>query len=274
MSHANHPSRPPAAPRPRNLRLLVWLLLVATIGPCAYLEAPREVSRWYLAAAQVEREAGRKELADRQMSQAERWSPDDPAILLARAEWRRQDGQYASALEDVDAVNDRSPENPAILVLRSQILQHLGRHDEAVADWKSLDRMSMTSGIPSRPMALNGLAYARAVGNLELDEALKGVEEALVMQPGDPMVLDTRGFILYRQGKHEAALSDMNPAVIDIEKLLKARSSDRRTLEEGVAVVRYHRALVLEKLGRYAEAKLDRARAKQLVGREPDETLF
>jgi hypothetical protein len=45
-------------------------------------------------------------------------------------------------------------------------------------------------------------------------------------------------------------------------------------LIQGVAAVRYHRALVLEKLGRYAEAKLDRARAKQLIGREPDETLF
>ena len=274
MSNANHPSRPPAAARPRSLRLLVWLLLAATIGPCAYLEAPREVSRWYLAAAQVEREAGHKELADQQMSQAQRWSPDDPAILLTRAKWRMEDGNHSAALEDCNAVDERIPQNAAVLSLRSEVLQHLGRHEEAVADCKSLDRMSVTSGIPSRVDALNGLAYTRAVGNLELDEALKGIEEALVMQPGDPMLLDTRGFILYRQGKHEASLTDMDPAVVGIEKLLKEPSINRRSLIKGIAVVRYHRALVLEKLGRYAEAKLDRARAKQLIGREPDETLF
>ena len=232
------------------------------------------MSRWYLAAAQVEREAGRKELADQQMSQAQRWSPDDPAILLTRARWHREDGEYLAALEDVNSLNERVPDNSVILIERSQILQHLGRHNEAIADWKSLDRMSMTSGIPSRPMALNGLAYARAVGNLELDDALKGVEEALVMQSGDPMFLDTRGFILYRQGKYPESFADMDRAVIDIEKLRRETSVDRSSLIEGVAVVRYHRALVLEKLGRYAEAKLDRARAKQLIGREPDETLF
>jgi tetratricopeptide (TPR) repeat protein len=248
--------------------------LAATVGPCAYLEAPREVSRWYLAAAQVEREAGHKELADQQMSHAQRWSPDDPAIFLARAEWRREDGQYLAALEDVNSVNERIPDNPAVLIERSQILQHLGRHDEAIADWRSLDRMSVTSGIPSRPMALNGLAYARAVGNVQLDEALKGIEEALVMQPGDPMFLDTHGFILYRQGKYSESITDMERAVIDIEKLLREPTKDRPLLIQGVAAVRYHRALVLEKLGRYAEAKLDRARAKQLIGREPDETLF
>ena len=36
----------------------------------------------------------------------------------------------------------------------------------------------------------------------------------------------------------------------------------------------YHRALVLEKLGQSEKAKSDRERAKELIGREPDETLF
>jgi hypothetical protein len=48
----------------------------------------------------------------------------------------------------------------------------------------------------------------------------------------------------------------------------------RDLARQGAAVLHYHRALVLEKLGRFAEAKLDRARAKRLIGREPDETLF
>ncbi len=268
-SHAS--SRPSA---PRRIRLWVWLLVAAMIGPCAYVQAPREVGRWYLAAAQVERDAGNREVADRFMARAQSWASDVPGLLLMRAQWLQKDGQYEPALEVLNDLDDRLPDNPTILALRSEVLQHLGRHEEAIADWKSLDRMSLTGGIPSRPEALNGMAYARAVGNLQLDEALAGVEEALTIEPGDPMILDTRGFILYRQGKHIAALEDMDAAVKGVEHWLKAPPPNRFISKQGVAVVRYHRALVLEELGRFAEAKLDRARAKVLIGREPDETLF
>jgi tetratricopeptide (TPR) repeat protein len=276
MSHvpAPRPARPGAASAPRRIRLWVWLLVVAMIGPCAYVQAPREVGRWYLAAAQVQREAGHREVADRYMARAQSWASDVPGLMLMRAAWLREDGQYETALDVLNDLNERLPDNPAILVERSQVLQHLGRHEEAVADWKSLDRMSLTGGIPSRPMALNGLAYARAVGKLELDDGLKGVEEALTIEPGDPMILDTRGFILYHQGKYEASLADMTAAVVGVEKLFDRPPGEQRIDKQGVAVVRYHRALVLEKLGRFAEAKADRARAKMLIGREPDETLF
>jgi hypothetical protein len=40
------------------------------------------------------------------------------------------------------------------------------------------------------------------------------------------------------------------------------------------AVFYYHRALVLEKLDRQSDAQKDLARARDLIGREPDETLF
>jgi tetratricopeptide (TPR) repeat protein len=253
------------------LRLWIWLLVLAMVGPCAYVQTPREIARWYLAAAQVEREAKNKELADQYITRAQAWMPE---ILLMRSQWRHEDGDYSAALDDLTALAEHFPDDPAILSARATEYQHLGRHDEAIADWKSLDRLSMTGGIPSREQALNGLAYARAVAKRELDEALKGVEEALKIAPRDPMILDTRGFILYHQGKHDAALADMNEAVKGVEDLYKQPPTSRRIDAQGVAVVRYHRALVLEKLGRFAEAKADRARAKLLIGREPDETLF
>lgn len=275
----SQPAVPDNSPRPsqpasRRIRVWVWLLVLALVGPCAFVQTPREVGRWYLAAAQVEREAGREQLADQYMSRAQDWAPDLPVILLTRAAWRREDGQYQAALDDLKQLRESLPDEPVVLVEHAQALQHLGRHDEAIADWKVLDRMSLTGGVPSREQALNGLAYARAVGKLELDEALKGVEEALKIVPRDPMILDTRGFILYHQGKYDAALTDMNEAVRGVEVLYKLPPASRRIDAQGVAVVRYHRALVFEKLGRFAAAKADRARAKLLIGREPDETLF
>ena len=95
-----------------------------------------------------------------------------------------------------------------------------------------------------------------------------------MFQPGDPMFLDTRGFILYLQGKYEASLVDMNAAVVGIEKLLDERTptaarSKRRS--QWFAIT--ERSCWRSSAG-MPRPKLDRARVKQLIGREPDETLF
>jgi len=275
----SQPAVPDNSPRPsqpasRRIRVWVWLLVLALVGPCAFVQTPREVGRWYLAAAQVEREAGREQLADQYMSRAQDWAPDLPVILLTRAAWRREDGQYQAALDDLNALVEQFPDNAEILSERTAVLQHLGRHAEAVSDYKKIDRMSLTGGIPPRAEALNNLAYIRAVGKLELDEALKGANEALHIEPSNPLYRDTRGFILYQQGKYEPALVDLTAAVQGVEDWLKTPPRGYPIKAEHVAVVRYHRALVFEKLGRFADAKADRARAKLLIGREPDETLF
>ncbi|MCI0356986.1 MAG: hypothetical protein L0211_00680 [Planctomycetaceae bacterium] len=359
------------------------------MGPCAYIEAPREVARWYLAAAQVEREDGRKELADKHLSRATQWMPNEPQILLTKANWQMEDGdleaalatcdrvvelrpedfnarfarsqvldrlgkesealadwktidrlsqtrglslaelewalqsiqadrdagrkaeayerlglvidwspaepsllltrarwrildeEYAAALEDCNRAHELEPENAETLYLRSQVFQHLGRHSDAIADLKTLDRLSQIRKSINRVQVLNGLAYARALGNVELAEGLKGVSEALRSLPDDPAILDTRGYLLYRQGEYEASLRDMDEATPRADDEFKRRygpsskpSPQRDLMARNVAVIYYHRSLVLQKLGRDDEAARDRSRARQLVGREPDETLF
>jgi tetratricopeptide (TPR) repeat protein len=390
-------TQPSPPPRPgRGLtRLMIVLLIAITVGPCVYVEAPREVARWYLAAAREEREAGRNDVAEKKLEQALKWTPDsadlllerarwrlfdgdlkaaladcqrvaelrpddfrmlfvrsfvlqqlgrhdeaqadwkaidrlsrvrgvsreeweiarlaiaedrqagrkeqayerlgmligwtpgEAALLFQRAQWRKADRQYAAALDDYNAILKLQPDNPQMLVLRSEVLQHLGRHKEAIADWKALQKMS-ADGKVDRTMVLNGLAYARAVGNVDVDAGLKQANEALEAEPGDAAILDTRGFLLYRQGKYDAALKDMNAAVKgmdkDYQQWLHAKSqrspTDKLLVSEpslpelNLAVGYYHRSLVLEKLEETEKAEADRLRAKKLIGREPDETLF
>ena len=269
---------------------MVLLLLVVLTAPCVAALVPREIALWHLIAAQEDRAAGQKNEAYDHLQDAAGWSPKNAGLLLQRAAWRLEDGQIEAALTDANAANELAPDNYTALLVRAQILQQLDRHAEAIQDWKTIDRLSQTRGIPDRATALNGLAYARAVGKLDLGDALKNVNQALELAPQEPAILDTRGYLLHLQGQSEQALPDMDAAVKGMEADLPRQKSppaaSRSVLsadidldglnnpEQGVAVVRYHRALVLKALGREKDAQADLDRAKKLIDREPDEKLF
>jgi hypothetical protein len=103
--------------------------------------------------------------------------------------------------------------------------------------------------------------------------------------------LDTRGFILTKLGKYEAAQADLDEAISYVNARRKYYQSNRKELSSQFrlyrdyvaeqkkwnqhdAVLFYHRSLNLEKLGRTAEADRDFAMARLFAGRQPDETLF
>lgn len=106
--------------------------------------------------------------------------------------------------------------------------------------------------------------------------------------------LDTRGFVRYRLGEHAQAAIDLDQAVKLVEpganSFLKnqgefrkrsryAQEVNRRFPGEAeqvrtLAVLLYHRGLNRQKLGREAEANADFARVRELIGKEPDESLF
>jgi len=269
------------------MALLLFALIAA---PMLVSWVPREIGRWHLAAALENRTAGERERAYQNLQVAIDWDAEQAAYYLQRAEWRTDDRDYEAALADCNRAFDLVGENVTILQARAQVYQHLARHGAAIADWKRIDKISETSGKPTRAEALNGLAYARAVGKLELSEGLQNVEEALQLEPGTAAMLDTRGYLRYLNEEYAAALTDLDPAVKQVEAeyaalqkvekegqaLVSNTQVERMTkhMQFNIAVIRYHRSLVLDKLDRPADAKKDRARAKALIGREPDETLF
>jgi tetratricopeptide (TPR) repeat protein len=293
MSLPTSPATRRESPPARRVSMqFLWLMILVSLVPLVYLQFPREVSYWLLAAAEQARANGNAELATQRLQKAFSWNPDDPWLQVQEVQWLIQDEKYLEALKVSDVLAERFPQEADILQLRMSIFQHLERHEDAIAAARALDQMSLTSGRPDRAMALNNLAYARAVGNLDLEQALKEVNEALVIQPAHPSYLDTRGFILYLQGNYKAAHEDLDAAVKRMAKLQQgaaaspsagleryadsadAAQSFQQSLNTAIAVTLYHRALNLEKLGRFAEAKVDRARVKKLIGREPDATLF
>lgn len=268
--------------------ILAILTLVAV--PLVVKQAPREVARWYQAAAFESRLDGQAERAYQQLSQAAAWDPANLDFAVLRATWLREDDRTQEALAACDSTLQANPEHMAALAERSQILQQLGRFADAVADWKTISHVNEQSSVLPDVLVWNALAYARAVADLELAEALADAERAVARIPESAALLDTRGYVYYRLGKDADAKRDLDKAVAlaDAQRAPLANAppknrssqtdsrewdSERKRLDNELAVIIYHRSLVLERLGDVSAAEADRARVRQL-GFTPDEHLF
>ena len=87
------------------------------------------------------------------------------------------------------------PTHILALLNRSQAFQHLGLHKEAIRDWKKLVELGRSAPDHQRAVLLNGLAYAQALGNVELKEALENIIQAINLAGENAAMLDTRGYI-------------------------------------------------------------------------------
>ena len=298
------PQATPVAPQPgsmpprrRRVRLTLWLLLFLAVS-FAIVQAPLEVGRWRLASAVRLRQKNEKAAAYAELEKAIASFPKSPELLLQRAEWRLQDGQRDEALADCDRAIELAGGNESAYRIRGELLFKAREFHGAVEDFKKVETYSRRSGRPPLHDALNQLAYAQALAKIDIEEALNKANEALDIMPADSqtagteeyyhrgMILDTRGYLFYLNKDYDKALEDMNDAIKRIEERLGKSAAGKgnlgtsldsaglKALAEGTAVMYYHRSLVLAALDRNDEAEKDRAKARQLIGREPDESLF
>lgn len=268
-------SRTPRGPTPRP-RPLPWRSLILVtgmfLGFLAVLNGQREIGAWHRAAAEelwTEAEIARlhkdparaaeyREKAFAKLEEALTWSPGEVNWRLTRANWNFESAKYQAALEEYDLLLRSFENNSGLLEMRMNVLQKLGRHAEAVEVARQLDVNSKNSGNPSRANAQNTVAYVKAVGNIDLKDALLRAEESV--QSGHRLLakykkdnaaevgfltqlyraffgidnklrdidtqqqlcmrLDTRGFVHYRLGNYVQALADLDPAAKDYEELL------------------------------------------------------
>lgn len=266
-------------------RLVILGTLALVLGPLLYAWFPKEISRWYEASAIKKYFDGDLTGASDDLDQALGWDPENPSAYRLRAGWRFDDGDYVRALEDFNRALELSHGDSRTYQKRSLVLHHLGRHQEAIEDCKKLVELNKHGSASARATVLNQLAYARALGNTELDEALKDVEKALELEGENAAMLDTRGFIHYLRDDIESAKRDMDAAVqrldadlreaLDPNRVVDQREFERRAklVGQNEAVIRYHRALVNDKIGQTDQAEEDRQRVREL-GYEPNEELF
>ncbi|MFO0821377.1 MAG: hypothetical protein U1A77_25765 [Pirellulales bacterium] len=274
-------------------RVVILLFVLLVCGPLLFSQFPTEVARWHQAAAVEAFLDGNLDQARQSLAQALEWAPGDVWLLVQRASWERELGNYEQALATCEEALERGDVPLRVYWERSQIYQHMGRWQDAVEDWRKIESIVQQGGVAmSEATVLNGLAYARALANIELDEALRDVNRSLELTGKQAALLDTRGYIHFRRGAFESARADLNEAISLLEAEQRSGGSQDKTKgretthedpreerrlkkerDHTLAVLLYHRLLILEELEAEVEADMDRKRIVEL-GFEPSEKLF
>jgi tetratricopeptide (TPR) repeat protein len=158
----------------------------------------------------------------------------DIRLTVAESHLLRDVGRHDEAYAFLAKALDGQPDQTELLYETSLAAEKLG-HLETVE--RLLRRLIALK--PESPQGYNALGYTFADHNIRLDEAAELVDKALALAPDDSFILDSKGWVLFRQGKLDAALETLKKAY--------AKQPD--------AEIAAHIGEVLWKLGRTDEAK-------------------
>ena len=154
-------------------------------------------------------------------------------LVIGEATLVRDNGDVAGAFNLVDAALKKDPSSILLRYERGMLAERSGR--------MALFEQSMREVIkrdPKYAQAYNALGFTYADRNIRLKEARTLLEKALALSPNDPFILDSMGWLYYREKNYAVALEFLNRAV--------ALRQDPEIVE--------HQIVVLKAMGRDDEA--------------------
>jgi tetratricopeptide (TPR) repeat protein len=155
-------------------------------------------------------------------------------ITLMKAELLNQQKRYQEAYDELSAVLAEQPDSKELLYTRALVAERIGKLDVLESDLKKI-----LANYPDNAEALNALGYTLLSFSGRLAEAEQYLLQALKLQPDEPVILDSYGWLLFKQGKPEQALRYLEQAYA-------------KQKENEIAA---HLAEVLWSMGRKDEAK-------------------
>lgn len=118
-----------------------------------------------------------------------------------------EQGQQQQAATAIDQALLQHPNNVQIRYARAMLMDSQGNTAEAVQDLKQIVRDDANNAV-----ALNALGYILTVRTDRLFEARQMIGQALELEPENPAILDSMGWLLYREGKLQQALDYLSRA--------------------------------------------------------------
>lgn len=135
-------------------------------------------------------------------------NPDQEVqVTLAEAQLLRDAKRYPEAFDFLGAALKSDPDQPDLLYDYALTAEKVDRMDVLEASLKELIKVQ-----PDRAHAYNALGYSLADRNLRLPEAKKLIEKALELSPDDSFIVDSLGWVQYRQGDLKSAAQTLRRA--------------------------------------------------------------
>jgi tetratricopeptide (TPR) repeat protein len=128
-------------------------------------------------------------------------------LTQAEAQLLREASAYQEAFEILGRALDKLPDYPELLYDHAMAAEKVNRLDVLESNLRKLIALR-----PDHAHAHNALGYTLADRNERLDEARQLIETALRLAPDDPFIMDSMGWVLYRQGQIPEALDYLRRA--------------------------------------------------------------
>lgn len=128
-------------------------------------------------------------------------------LLQAEAQLLRDAHEYQQAFNLLGEALAKQPDAPDLLYDHAMAAEKLNRIDVLEANLRQLIKKQ-----PENAQAYNALGYTLADRNERLPEARALIETALKLAPDDPFIMDSLGWVLYRQGLNKEGLDYLRRA--------------------------------------------------------------
>jgi Flp pilus assembly protein TadD len=134
--------------------------------------------------------------------------PDEQAQLtVAEAQLLREAQRHQDAFQLLSEALQKEPDQPELLYDVALTAEKLERFDLLESHLRKLIQVR-----PDHAHAYNALGYSLAERNMRLNEARTLIERALEISPDDYFIMDSLGWVLYREGDLKGAAEQLRRA--------------------------------------------------------------
>jgi tetratricopeptide (TPR) repeat protein len=147
------------------------------------------------------------ELLDHLVTEAPQRAPE---ILAARARIDAESGDLTKAIAVLTRAEVEYPDSVELRYAKASLSEEHGQVADALRELKTVAALR-----PTDPAALNAYGYTLADNRRQLPVARRLIERAHAAAPKNASILDSLGWVLFRQGHSEEALPYLNAAYAD-----------------------------------------------------------
>ena len=128
-------------------------------------------------------------------------------FIVTESEILIEDKRLDEAYTLLDKALADTPQDASLLYSRAMLAEKMNNLEQLENDLRSI-----IAADPNSALALNALGYTLADRSERLEEALELINKAAIIEPDDPAIIDSLGWVYYKLGNQKMALQHLRKA--------------------------------------------------------------